>query len=76
MPKIFVETGHGLTDLVIDATEFKFQQASHFELNSLMSSNYKNTQIGKELLRISPPGGGTVQCSEKHHLKQTKTKRK
>ena len=44
MPNIFVETGHGLTDLVIDATEFKFQSASNFELNSLMFSNYKNTQ--------------------------------
>ena len=43
MPKMFVETGHGLTDLVIDATEFKFQSASNFELNSLMFSNYENT---------------------------------
>ena len=51
MPKIFVETGHGLTDLVIDATEFKFQSASNFELNSLMFSNYKNTQTGKALSR-------------------------
>ena len=33
MPKIFVETGHGLIDLVIDATEFKFQHDSDFELN-------------------------------------------
>ena len=32
---IFVETGHVLTDLVIDATEFKFRHASKFELNSL-----------------------------------------
>ena len=39
MPKIFAETGHGLTDLVIDATEFIFQSASNFELNSLMFSN-------------------------------------
>ena len=36
MSKISVETGHGLTDLVIDATEFKFQSASNFALNSLM----------------------------------------
>ena len=35
MPKIIVETGHGLSDLVIDATEFKFQRASNFEFNSL-----------------------------------------
>ena len=25
VPKIFVETGHGLTDLIIDKTDFKFQ---------------------------------------------------
>ena len=31
--KKFVETGHGLTDLVTDATEFKFQHVSNFELN-------------------------------------------
>ena len=53
MPKIFVETSHGLTDLVIDATEFKFQNASNFELNSLMFSKYKNTQTGKVVVGIS-----------------------
>ena len=58
MPKIFVETGHGLTDLVIDVT--KFQHASNFELNSLMFSNYKNTQTGKALVVISPHGGGIL----------------
>ena len=57
MPKSFIETGHGLTDLVIDATEFKFQSASNFELNSLMFSNYKNTQTGKALIVISPHSG-------------------
>ena len=60
MPKIFVETGHSLTDLVIDATEFKFQSASNFELNSLMFSNYKNTQIGKALVGISPNEVGVL----------------
>ena len=50
MPKIFVETGHVLTDLVIDATEFKFQSASDFELNYLMFSDYKNTQTRKALV--------------------------
>ena len=58
MPKIFVETGHALKDLVINATEFKFQSASNFELNSLMFSNYKNTQTGKALVGISSHGGG------------------
>ena len=60
MPKIFVETGHGLTDLVTDATEFKFQHASNFELSSLMFSNYKNTQTGKALVGISPHGVGIL----------------
>ena len=60
MPDIFGETGHGLTDLVIDATEFKFQNASNFELSSLMFSHYKNTQTGKALIGISPHGGGVI----------------
>ena len=60
MPKIFVENGHGLTDLVIDAIEFKFQHASNFELNSLMFSNYENTQTGKALVGISPHGRGIL----------------
>ena len=58
MLKIFVETDHGLTDLAIDATGFKFQSASNFELNSFMFSNYKNTQTRKALVGISPHEGG------------------
>ena len=46
MPDIFVKTGHGMTDLIIDATEFKFANATNYELNSLMFSHYKNTQTG------------------------------
>ena len=60
MPKIFKETGHGKTDLIIDATEFKFQSASNFELNSLMFSNYKNTVKGKALIGITPHGMGML----------------
>ena len=60
MPKKFEETGHGLTDLVIDATELKLQSASNFKLNSLMFSNYKSTQNGKAIVGISPHGGGIV----------------
>ena len=60
MPKVFVETGHGLTDLVIDATEFKFQYATNYELNSLMFSNYKNTATGKALIGIAPHGMGII----------------
>eukprot|EP00794_Sanderia_malayensis_P013250 gene13250-14612_t len=60
MPKIFKETGHGETDLIIDATEFKFQSASNFELNSLMFSNYKNTVTGKALIGIAPHGMGIL----------------
>ena len=62
MPKIFVETGYGLKDLVIDATEFKFKSPSNFELNSFMFSNYKSTQRGKALVGISPHGGGILFC--------------
>ena len=47
---IFVETGHGLTDLIIGSTEFKSQDVANFELNSLMFPNYKNTQTGKALV--------------------------
>ena len=54
MPKVFWETGHEETDLVIDATEFKFQQASNYDLSSLMFSNYKNTMTGKALIGIAP----------------------
>ena len=48
------------TDIVIDATELKFQSASNFELNSFMFSNYKNTQTGKVLIGISPHGSGIL----------------
>lgn len=38
MPDMLV--GHGITDMVIDCTEFKFQHATDLDLNSLMFSNY------------------------------------
>ena len=60
MPDIFIKTGHGLTDIVIDCTEFKFNHATNLELNSLMFSNYKNTQTGKALIGISPHGSGLL----------------
>ena len=60
MPEIFVKTGHGLTDIVIDCTEFKFQHATNYDLNSLMFSNYKNTVTGKALIGISPHGSGLL----------------
>ena len=34
MPEAFIETGHGLTDIVLDATEFKFQIPTNYELNT------------------------------------------
>ena len=58
MPDTFVKTGQGQTDMVIYCTEFKFQHATNFELNSLMFSNYKNTVTGKALIGISPHGIG------------------
>ena len=54
MPKVFWETEHKDSGLVIDATEFKFQQASNYNLSSLMFSNYKNTMTGKALTGIAP----------------------
>ena len=60
MPDIFIKSGHGLTDIVIDCTEFKFQQAANFDLNCLMFSNYKNTHTGKALIRISLHGSGLL----------------
>ena len=60
MPEIFIRTGHGSTDLVLDATEFKFQNASNFDISTLMFSHYKNTTTGKALIGISPHGMGMV----------------
>lgn len=60
MPKAFINTGHGLTYLILDATEFKFQIATNYELNSLMFSHYKNCTTGKALIGISPHGMGIV----------------
>ena len=47
MPTIFVKTAHGLTYMVMDCTEFTFQHATYYELNSnyKIYSNYKNTTI-------------------------------
>ena len=58
MPDIFIKTGHGLTDMIINCTEFKFQHVSNLDLNSLMFSNYKNTIAGKALIGIAPHGMG------------------
>ena len=60
MPEIFIKTGHGLTNLVIDCSEFKCQQASNYDLNSLMFSNYKNAKTGKALVVITPHGSGII----------------
>ena len=49
-----------MTDIVIDATAFRFQSASNFELNSLMFSNYKTTRTGKAVIGISPHGSGIL----------------
>ena len=60
MPNAFINTGHGMTDLILDATEFKFQGASNFDLSSLMFSHYKNTTTGKALIGISPHVMGII----------------
>ena len=60
MPKAFIETGHGTTDLVLDAIEFKFEIPSNYEINSLIFSHYKNCTTGKALIGISAHGMGLV----------------
>ena len=57
-PDIFIKTGHGLMDMIIDCTEFNFQHVSNLDLNSRMFSNYKNTITGKALTGIAPHGMG------------------
>ena len=60
MPQTFIETGHGLTDVVLDATEFKFHTPTNYDVNSLMFSNYKNHSTGKALIGITPHGMGLL----------------
>lgn len=50
VPKISVETSHGLTDLITDRADFKFQYVTSFELSSLMFPNYQSTQNRKALV--------------------------
>ena len=56
MPDIFMKTGHGLTVMIIDCIEFKFQHVSNLDLNSLVFSNYKKTITGKAFIGIAPHG--------------------
>jgi len=58
MPCIFVKTGHGPTDMILDCIEFKFQHVSNLDLNSLMFSIYKNIITGKALIGIASHGMG------------------
>ena len=60
MPKIFLETGHHLTDQLGDCTEFKLQGASNLDLNTLTFSDYKNTTTAKAYVGIAPHSGGLV----------------
>ena len=47
---------NGLTDLVLDATELKFQFATNYDVGSLMFSHYKNHSTSKALIGTSPHG--------------------
>lgn len=49
-----------MTDLIIDATELNFVNASNYELNSLIFLHYKNIQKGKALVGISRNGSGMI----------------
>ena len=56
MPDIFVKTGHGMVDLIIDYAEFKFQHAANLDLNSLMLF---------KLQKHSEAGGSRVAATSK-----------
>lgn len=60
MPSSFINTGHGLTELIVDATEFEFNFATNFDVNTLLFSHYKNHSTGKALIGIAPHGMGVV----------------
>ena len=55
MPQVFFKTSHSLRN-VLDCTEFKLQQPSNHDLNTLTFLNYKNTHTGKAMVGISPNG--------------------
>ena len=59
-PKIFVKTGHQLTDQLGDCTEFKLQNASNYDLNSLTFSDYKNTTTVTTYIGNAPHGGRLI----------------
>ena len=59
-PKIFLETGHHLTDQLGDCTEFKLQGASNLDLNTLTFSDYRKTTTAKAYVGIAPHDGGLV----------------
>ena len=60
MPKIFIDTGHHFTDQLGDSTEFKLQNASNLDLNTLTFSDYKNTTTPKAYVGIAPHSGGLI----------------
>ena len=56
IPDIFVKIDHGLTDMTVNCTELKCHQASNYNLNSLMLSDYRNEITGKTLIGINTHG--------------------
>ena len=60
MPRMFLETGHHLTDQLGNCTEFKLQHASNLDLNILTFSDYENTTTAKAYNGIAPHGGGLI----------------
>ena len=45
--------------MILDCTEFKFQHATNFEINT-MFSHYKNAPTGKAIIGISAHGRGLL----------------
>lgn len=52
----FCKKRHGITDIVNNWTEFKFEHATHLDFNSFILSNYKYTITHKALILILPHG--------------------
>ena len=60
--------------MVIDCTEFKFQNATNVDLSYLMFSNYKNTVTDKVLIGIVALNSADMDSIQIIHIEATQTK--
>ena len=56
----YVTCGHGMIKLVIDATGFKFEFPTNYNLNTLIISHYNNTKAGEVTVGLALHGMGIV----------------